>query len=115
MNCKAIATVIALASGLMSTGLAAAEPQEPHGWLGTETLKTPYGNFAFKGGYPAGDTTERLLALQKLNRAIDVYLTQMMPVSEIAVREGMRAFGLTKSSQVVIWEQLMGPQTVLLT
>jgi hypothetical protein len=39
----------------------------------------------------------------------------MMSVSEIAVREGMRKFGLTKSNQVVIWEQLMGPQTVLLT
>ena len=88
---------------------------DSHGWLGTETLKTRFGDFAFKNGYPAGDTAERLLELQKLNRAVDVYLTQMMPVSEIAVREGMRAFGQTKSNQVVIWEQLMGPQTVLLT
>ena len=89
--------------------------EEPHGWLGTETLKTRFGDFPFKNGYPVGDTAERLLELQKLNRAVDVYLTQMMPVSEIAVREGMRAFGLTKSNQVVVWEQLMGPQTVLLT
>jgi hypothetical protein len=88
---------------------------DSHGWLGTETLKTRFGDFAFKNGYPVGDTAERLLELQKLNRAVDVYLTQMMPVSEIAVREGMRAFGQTKSNQVVIWEQLMGPQTVLLT
>jgi hypothetical protein len=89
--------------------------QEPHGWLGNETLKTRFGDFEFKNGYPAGDTTQRLLELQKLNRAVEVYLTQMMAVSEIAVREGMRKFGLTKSNQVVIWEQLMGPQTVLLT
>jgi len=89
--------------------------QEPHGWLGTETLKTPFGDFAFENGYPAGDTAERLLDLQKLNRAVEVYLTQLMPVSEIAVREGLRAFGAKKANQVVIWEQLMGPQTVLLT
>ena len=39
----------------------AARPQaEPHGWLGTETLKTHAGDFAFKNGYPAGDTAERL-------------------------------------------------------
>ena len=92
------------------------QPQgEPHGWLGTETLKTRFGDFEFKNGYPVGDTAERLLDLQKLNRAIEVYLTQMMPVSEIALREGLRAFGATKPTQVVIWENLMDAKTVLLT
>ncbi|MGA7038212.1 MAG: hypothetical protein WB721_06365 [Pseudolabrys sp.] len=38
-----------------------------------------------------------------------------MPVSEIALREGMRAFGSKKPAQVVIWENLMDAQTVLLT
>jgi len=98
-----------------TASLPASAQTDPHGWLGTETLKTRFGDFAFKNGYPVGDSAERLLELQKLNRAVDVYLTQMMPVSEIAVREGMRAFGQTKSNQLVIWEQLMGPQTVLLT
>ena len=92
-----------------------AQGTEPHGWLNTETLKTRSGDFEFKNGYPVGDTAERLLELQKLNRAIEVYLTQMMPVSEIALREGMRAFGAKKPTQVVIWEKLMDAQTVLLT
>ena len=39
--------------------------------------------------------TARLLELQKLNRAVEVYTTQMMRVSEIATREGTRAFGAT--------------------
>ncbi|MGE3875452.1 MAG: DUF1254 domain-containing protein [Parvibaculaceae bacterium] len=110
-----------LALGLFLMGFACpsfpsnAQQSEPHGWLGNETLKTRFGDFRFKNGYPAGDTAKRLLEVQRLNRATEVYLTQMMPVSEMAVREGMRAFGLTKSNQVVIWEQLMGPQTVLLT
>ena len=88
---------------------------EPHGWLCTETLKTRFGDFAFENGYPAGDTATRLFELQKLNRAVEVYTTQLMRVGEIALREGLRAFGATRPSQVVIWENLMGPSTVLLT
>ncbi|HMO30824.1 DUF1254 domain-containing protein [Enterovirga sp.] len=88
---------------------------DPHGWLNTETLRTPYGDFDFKNGYPSGDTAARLLETQKLNRAVDVYTTQMMRVSEIATREGIRAFGATTPQDVVIWENLMDAKTVLLT
>ena len=99
-----------------TTSLSAnAQGVEPHGWLGTETLHTRFGNFEFKDGYPVGDTAERLRDLHKLNRAVEIYLTQLMPVSEIALREGMRAFGSKKPTQVVIWEQLMDARTVLLT
>ncbi|MGB9271581.1 MAG: hypothetical protein WCB74_20550 [Pseudolabrys sp.] len=99
-----------------TTSLAAyAQGTEPHGWLNTETLKTRSCDFEFKNGYPVGDTAQRLLNLQKFNRAVEVYLTQLMPVSEIALREGMRAFGSKKPAQVVIWENLMNAQTVLLT
>ena len=101
------ATMISLSANAQGT--------EPHGWLGTETLKTRFGDFEFKNGYPVDDTAEKLLELQKLNRAIEVYLTQMMPVSEIALREGLRAFGAKKPTQVVIWENLMDARTVLLT
>ncbi|MGB7456234.1 MAG: hypothetical protein WBM51_11190 [Pseudolabrys sp.] len=99
-----------------TTSLAAyAQGTELHGWLNTETLKTRSCDFEFKNGYPVGDTAQRLLNLQKFNRAVEVYLTQLMPVSEIALREGMRAFGSKKPAQVVIWENLMDAQTVLLT
>src|SRR5215467_10197015 len=88
---------------------------EPHGWLNSETLKTRFGEFEFKDGYPVGDTAARLFEAQKLNRAIEVYITQLMPVSEIATREGLRAFGAKTPQQVVIWEDLMDAGTVLLT
>src|SRR5262245_61631722 len=88
---------------------------EPHGWVNSETLKTRFGNFEFENGYPAGDSADRLLELQQLNRATEVYVTQLMPVSEIAVREGLRAFGATKPQQLIIWEDLMDAATVLLT
>jgi hypothetical protein len=91
------------------------QQSDPYGWLGTETLKTRFGDFQFKDGYPVGDAAQRLLDLQKLNRAVEVYTTQLMPVSEIGLREGLRAFGARTPQQVVIWEQLMDAGTVLLT
>jgi hypothetical protein len=89
--------------------------EEPHAWLGTETLKTRVGEFEFKNGYPTEETAHRLHDLQILNRATEVYLTQIMRVSEIAWREGMRAFGSVKPQQVVIWENLLDQQSLLLT
>jgi hypothetical protein len=88
---------------------------EPHGWAETETLDTRFGDFKFEGGYPVGDATQRLFEIRTLNRAIEVYSTQLMRVSEIAVKEGLRAFGATKPTQVVVWENLMDSGTVLLT
>src|SRR5262249_14641264 len=69
----------------------------------------------FKGGYPVGDTADRLFEAQTLNRAIEVYLTNLMAVSEIANREGIRAFGAKTPQHVVIWEDLLDAGTVLLT
>jgi hypothetical protein len=36
--------------------IACAQQADPHGWLGTESLKTHFGDFQFKDGYPVGDT-----------------------------------------------------------
>jgi hypothetical protein len=92
-----------------------AQQPELHGWLNTETLKTRVGEFEFKNGYPTDDTAQRLRDLQTLNRATEVYLAQIMRVSETAWREGMRAFGSVMPQQVVIWESLLDPRSLLLT
>ena len=116
MKLKAIMCILAIAaSALTVTVPGRAQEAESSGWLGTETLKTRVGDFEFKGGYPVRDAAERLLDLRKLNQATEVYLTQLMPVSEIGLREGLRAFGATKPNQVVIWEDLMDAETLLLT
>ncbi len=85
--------------------------EEPHGWLCSETLVTRSGDFEFVNGYPTIDTANRLRDLQVLNRATEVFLTQLMPVSEMALRQGLRAFGASKPTQVVVWEQLMDAKT----
>src|SRR5262245_12888287 len=68
---KPMLALLAVASTALPAGttLAVAQVAEPHGWLNNETLQTPYGNFQFKNGYPAGDSGQRLLDIQMLNRA----------------------------------------------
>jgi hypothetical protein len=35
--------------------------QARHGWIQTETVKTRFGNFEFKNGYPTRETADALL------------------------------------------------------
>jgi hypothetical protein len=53
------------------------QQSDARGWLGTETLRTRFGDFEFKDGYPVGDAAQRLLDPQKLNRAVEVYTTPL--------------------------------------
>ena len=88
---------------------------DPHGWIGTETVKTRFGDFEFKNGYPTPAAADALLDQLKFNRAIEVYLTQMPAVAIIESRQGLRDFGAKRSNQVVIWESLMDAKTLVLT
>src|SRR5262249_38590421 len=81
----------------------------------TQPFEPPFRACPFQHGYPAGDTAQRLFDVQTLNRAIDIYLTQLMPMSERASREGLEKFGAKKPTHLVIFENLMDAKTVLLT
>src|SRR5262245_10544314 len=89
--------------------------QEKHGWLNNETVKTRFGNFEFKNGYPTLEAAAALLDQLKFNRAIEVFLTQIQTVAIIEQRYGMAAFGAKRSNQAIIWETLMNAKTLLLT
>ena len=91
------------------------KPLDRHGWIGTETVKTRFGDFEFKNGYPTPEAAEALLDQLKFNRAIEVYLTQIPAVAIIESRRGVRDFGAKGSNQVIIWEQLMDAKTLVLT
>src|SRR5262245_12835907 len=86
-----------------------------HGWIGTETIKTRFGEFAFKGGYPTPEAAAALQDQLMFNRAIEVYLTQLPAVAVIEERRGMQEFGAKTAQQVVVWESLMDAKTLLLT
>ena len=91
------------------------KPPDRHGWINTEVVKTRFGNFEFKNGYPTRDAAPALLDQLKFNRAIEVYMTQMPAVAIIEQRRGMREFGARHSNQVIVWESLMDAATLLLT
>ena len=86
-----------------------------HGWIGTETVHTPFGNFKFKNGYPTPEAADALLNQLKFNRAVEVYLTQLPAVAIIESRRGLREFGAKRSQDVVVWETLMDAETLVLT
>jgi uncharacterized protein DUF1254 len=88
---------------------------DSYGWLGTETVKTKFGEFEFRNGYPTPAAADALLDQLKLNRGIEVYLTQIPPVAVVAEHRGMAEFGAKRPNQLIIWEQLMDAATVLLT
>ena len=108
--------VIAIALAITSVCAAEAEQStDPAGWLGTETVKTRFGDFEFKNGYPTAAAADALLDQLKFNRAIEVYLTQIPPIGVAAEHRGLADFGAKRPNQIVIWELLMDAETVLLT
>ena len=86
-----------------------------HGWVSTETVKTRFGDFDFRNGYPTPAAADALLDQLKVNRAIEVYLMQIPTVSIVAEHSGLGDFGAKRPNQIVIWETLMDAETVLLT
>jgi hypothetical protein len=53
--------IYSLGLALLALTAGAQDAAKKHDWLNNETLKTPFGDFAFKNGYPAGESGQRLL------------------------------------------------------
>ncbi len=98
-----------------STTLRSGNRNDSHGWLCTETLRTPFGEFEFKNGYPTPASAQALLDQLKFNRAIEAYFTQLPALGVFESRRGVREFGAKRPNQVIIWETLMDAQTLVLT
>src|SRR5689334_8017168 len=93
----------------------ATKAADPHEWIGTDRLETPFGNFEFEGGYPTDDSARRLADQLALNRAAELYLSQMPVVSWNRVWKGTAEAGTGAPNQLVVWETLMDAETLLLT
>ncbi|CAG4903893.1 hypothetical protein R54767_03021 [Paraburkholderia gardini] len=115
---KFAAGVILFSSTITMLGTAIeakAQATDPHGWAGTGSITSRYGNLDFVGGYPTADTGRKLDDLLIVNRAIEAYLTQMPTVSWYRVWKGVAEAGPATPNQMVVWESLMNAQTLLLT
>ena len=86
-----------------------------HGWIGTGTVKSRWGDFDFVNGYPGFGSAKKLSDALLFSRAVEVYLDQMHGVSWYNVWKGVATAGNVKPNQLMIWEKLMDAETLLLT
>ncbi len=109
---------ILLLSAMLGVAIASnveAQTPDQHGWIGTETVKTRFGDFKFKNGYPDDVAAAKLRDVLLISRGTEAYLTQMPAVSWYRTWKGTAAAGDKMPNQLVVWETLMDAKTLLLT
>jgi hypothetical protein len=89
--------------------------KDSHGWIGTETINTRFGDFEFKNGYPTAEATDKLYELGTFNRAVESYLHFVPAMSMFYVQKGLNDFGLDAVNKFVIFETLLDAQSLFLT
>jgi hypothetical protein len=86
--------------------IAATVTADSHGRIGTETLKTRFGDFEFKNGYPTAEATDKLYELRTFNRVVESYLHFVAIMSMFYMRKGLEDFGLDAANKFLIFERL---------
>jgi hypothetical protein len=84
-------------------------------WIRNEIVKTRFGDFAFKNGYPTAETTDKLYDLRTFDRALESYLHFVTIMSMFYMQKGLTDFGLNASNKFLIYESLMDAQSLFLT
>src|SRR5690242_21703661 len=72
---------------------------DQHGWIGTETVKTRFGEFEFKNGYPTAEAADKLYELRTFNRAAESYLHFVTMMSMFHMQKGLKDFGLDAANK----------------
>jgi hypothetical protein len=89
--------------------------KDSHGWIGTETINTRFGDFGFKNGYPTAEATDKLYELLTFNRAVETYLHFVTVMSMFYFKKGLNDFGLDAANKFLIFETLLDAQSLFLT
>jgi hypothetical protein len=93
---------------------AQAQTREKHGWIGTETVNTRFGDFEFKNGYPTSEATDKLYEFRTFNRAVESYLHFVTIMSMFYMQKGLNDFGLDAANKFLVFEK-MDAQSLFLT
>jgi hypothetical protein len=78
-------------------------------------LETRIGTLEFFDGLPTEETVQKAYDFLDFQRGVDVFLDEIRAASMVALRNGHRDLGITKSSQIVIFEDLMDSKSLWLT
>ncbi len=91
------------------------EAGDSHGWIGTETVETRFGDFEFKNGYPTPEAADKLYDLRTFSRAVESYLHFVTPMSMFYMEKGLNDFGLNSANKFLIFEELLNARSLFLT
>jgi hypothetical protein len=80
-----------------------------------DKLESRIGTLEFFDGLPTDDTVKKAYDFLDFQRGVDVFLDEMRAASMFALRKGHRELGITRSNQVVIFENLMDSRSLWLT
>lgn len=87
----------------------------PESIIMPDKIKTRIGTLEFFDGLPTEDTVKKAYDFLDFQRGVDVFLDEMSVASMFALRKGHRELGITKSNQIVIFENLMDSKALWLT
>src|SRR3984885_907802 len=111
----ALVILVAWPPLLRTRASAQAQTKDQHGWIGTETVKTRFGDFEFRNGYPTAEATEKLYEFRTFNRAVESYLHFVTLMSMFYMQKGLYDFGLDAANKFLIFETLLDAQSLYLT
>jgi hypothetical protein len=109
--------IVAVSAALMLPGLSAyAQTQPgPSRFIENEKIQSIVGDFEFEKGFPTSETTQRLFDIRTTYRVMEVIQQNVFAASLQAMRKGYEAVGAGKPNQVLVWRDLLGPKSELLT
>ncbi len=87
----------------------------PESILMPDSIDSRIGRLEFFDGFPTDETAQKAYDFLDFQRAVDTFLDEMRAASSYMLREGMREIGVTRSSQVLIFETLMDSKSLWLT
>ncbi len=80
-----------------------------------DRIETRIGTFEFFDGMPTEESAKRAFDYLDFQRGVDIFLDEMRAASMVALRNGHRELGATRSNQVIIAEDLFRSESLWLT
>ena len=117
MSRKFQSAALSITALLGLAGVATAQvPKEVLDSISTPNkVETSIGTLKFLDGAPLPDTAEKIYVYLDTTRAMDTFLKGMPGASVNALIEGAHALGAVEANEVMIFDKLMGPDSIFLT